>query len=118
MVMLVMVSVSPVSIVTDEVSTTDQSNVPALLAGQNEISVTTSPDVPAQAGQAGLVALLTDPALGEFQVTPSRVVVEETLLVPAAPGDPVCSWTKVLAGLVTMTASIALAIAAVTPSAI
>ncbi len=85
----VSVSESPVFMVTDEDSWMLMLNVPAVTAFQNEMSVSTSPLVPAQDVHAGMLLELTLPPDGAFQVTFSRVVTDDTLPVPAVPGSPV-----------------------------
>ena len=90
----VRVSESPVFIVTDADSGIEEPNVPAELADHSEISVTTSPLVPAQFVHAGAVPLVaTDPADADAHVAAGLVVTLETFDVPADPGVPVCSWT-------------------------
>jgi hypothetical protein len=116
--MLVSVSESPVFIVTLELSCIDMLKVPLVLAVQKLMSVSVSGLVPAQLVHSGWLLALTTPADGAFQVTPSRVVTDETFAVPFAPGAPVCSWTKVEAGLVVSDVSQVLAIATAMPSAI
>jgi hypothetical protein len=94
-VIVVRVSESPVCIVTDDESCMENPNVPAALADQNEMSVSVSGDVPAQFDQAGAVPVeAIDPADADAHDTAGRVVTDDTLDVPAAPGAPVCSWTN------------------------
>jgi hypothetical protein len=88
--MAVSVKLSPVLMETDELNCMDMLNVPDVLAVQNEMSVTVSGDVPAHDVHSGMVPLaLTTPADGEPHVTASRVVTEDTSVVPDAPGGPV-----------------------------
>jgi hypothetical protein len=92
MVMLARVSESPVSMVTLELRVIDSSKVPEVLSDQNEMSVSTSPFVPAQDVHSGSLLEVIEPADALAQVTASRVVTLETLAVPLDPGSPVCSW--------------------------
>jgi hypothetical protein len=85
-VMLVSVSESPVFMVTLELSCIDRPKVPELDSDQNEMSVSTSPFVPAQLVHDGWLDAVTDPADAEFHDTDGRVVTEDTFDVPAAPG--------------------------------
>ena len=78
--------------VTDEFSAIDRPNVPLLLADQNEMSVTTSPLLPAHDVHSGSLLAAISPADAEPHVTASRVVTLDTSDVPALPGSPVCSW--------------------------
>src|SRR5258708_823620 len=90
------VAVSPVLIVLARVSSTLNRKFPELDASQTEMLVTTSPLVPAQFDHAGNVAAMaTAPAEAAAHVIAGRVVTDDTLLVPAAPGSPVCSCTNV-----------------------
>jgi hypothetical protein len=85
-------SVSVVAIVADEDSVIENSKVPDVDADQKLTSVTTSLLVPAQDGHAGVVVALIEPAEAPVaHATASRVVVLETLEVPAVPGSPVWS---------------------------
>jgi len=112
----VKVSESPVFMVTEEFSAMENSNVPLVLADQNEMSVSTSPLVPAQFVHAGSVPLAAiDPADADAHVTAGRVVTLDTFAVPFAPGAPVCNCT--LAALPVQVPSAEFAFAAVTPSA-
>jgi hypothetical protein len=115
--MAVKVSESPVSMVTLDESCMDMSNVPEELAVQNEMSVSTSPLVPAHDVQAGVFDADTDPADGEPHVTAGRVVTDDTEVVPAEPGSAVCSCTKLDAGDVVSVVSIEFAMVALMPSA-
>ena len=67
----------------------DMLNVPDVDAVQNEMSVSTSPLVPAQDVHSGSFDAATDPADADPPVTACRVVTEDTSVVPAAPGGPV-----------------------------
>ena len=80
------VSESPVFMVTELVSAIDRPNVPLLTSDQQEMSVTTSPFVPAQLVHAGELDAAIDPADADPHVTDIRVVVLDTLEVPALPG--------------------------------
>jgi hypothetical protein len=71
----------------------DMSNVPLVEAVQNEMSVSTSPFVPAQLVHAGVFDAEIDPADADPHVTDCRVVTLDTFDVPAEPGSPVCSCT-------------------------
>jgi hypothetical protein len=86
---LVRVSESPVSMITEDERDMDNSNVPEVTRLQKEMSVTVSPLVPAQLVQAGVLLALMTPAEALPQVTDSRVVVLEGLAVPAEPGSPI-----------------------------
>jgi hypothetical protein len=90
---VVKVSESPVCMITDEASCIDNPNVPDVAADQNDMSVSVSGLVPPHDVHSGSSLALMLPADADPHVTASRVVVEETLLVPAEPGAPVCSWT-------------------------
>ena len=116
-VMDVRVRLSPVFIVTLLDNAIDMSNVPSVAAVQKLMSVSTSGLVPAQFVHAGWLLALTLAADAAFQVTAGRVVTDDTLAVPLAPGAPVCSWTKLLAGLVVSVVSIEFAIVVEMPSA-
>lgn len=111
----VKVSVSPVFIVTDEFSCIDSSNVPLEDNDQNEMSVTTSPLVPAQDGHAGWFDAAITPPDAEPQVTASRVVVLDVLDVPFDPGSPV--FSPMYAALVVIVPSAEFAVAVARPSA-
>jgi hypothetical protein len=89
----VKVSESPVSMTTLAESCIDMLKVPPLEAVQNEMSVSTSPLVPAHELHPGWLLAETDPPEAEPQVTASRVVTDDTFAVPAVPGSPVCSCT-------------------------
>jgi hypothetical protein len=95
------VAVSPVLIVFDKVSSTENRKFPADDASQTLMLVTISPFVPAQFDHAGKVVVIAfDPADAADQVIAGRVVTDETFDVPAAPGSPVCNCTNVVAGAV------------------
>jgi hypothetical protein len=113
----VSVRLSPVFIVTLLDNTIDMLNVPTDAAVQKLMSVSTSGLVPAQFVHAGWLLALTLAPDDAFQVTAGRVVTDDTLAVPAAPGAPVCSWAKLDAGLVVSVVSIAFAVAVEMPSA-
>lgn len=85
----VRVSESPVFMVTLELSCIDMPNVPDADADQNEMSVSTSPLVPAQFVHAGWLLAATLPPDALAHVTDGLVVTLDTLAVPAAPGAPV-----------------------------
>jgi hypothetical protein len=88
----VIVSESPVSIVTELASAIDSPNVPEDDSDQNDRSVITCPFVPAHDvhdGSVPFAAML--PADADPHVTAGRVVTLATLVVPADPGGPVCS---------------------------
>jgi hypothetical protein len=111
----VSVSESPVFMVTEALSGMEPSNVPDVDADHPEVSVSTSPLVPAQDSHAGWLLAATDPADGEPHVMDSRVVTLETFAVPFGPGAPVCSCSH--AQLLTIVVSAAFAFAADSPSA-
>jgi hypothetical protein len=85
----VSVSESPVFMVTDADNAMLMLKVPEVLAVQNETSVSVSGLVPAQLVHAGWLLAVTEPADAAFHVTLGRVVTDETLAVPLAPGAPV-----------------------------
>jgi hypothetical protein len=96
--------VSPVLTVFDAVSCAEYRNVPAVLASHTLMSVTTSPFVPAHVAHDGVFDDAHDPADAAENVTDGRVVTDDALAVAAAPGSPVCSFTKLPAGAVDATA--------------
>ena len=67
----------------------DMSNVPSVAAVQKLMSVSVSGLVPAQFVHAGWLLALTLAPEEAFQVTAGRVVTDDTLAVPFAPGAPV-----------------------------
>ncbi len=83
------VSESPVLIVTELASTIDMLKVPADDAVQKLMSVSVSGLVPAQFVHAGWLLAVTLAPDDAFQVTAGRVVTDDTLAVPLAPGAPV-----------------------------
>jgi hypothetical protein len=109
---------SPVFIVTEALSVIAASKVPAVLAVQYDVAVTTSPLVPAHDVHDGSVPFAETLELdGLAHVTALRAVVLLTLAVPALPGAPVCSCAHDMAGLVVSVVSIEFAMLAETPSA-
>lgn len=88
-VMDVSVRLSPVFIVTLVDNAIDMSNVPSVAAVQKLMSVSVSGLVPAQFVHAGWLLALTLAPEEAFQVTAGRVVTDDTLAVPFAPGAPV-----------------------------
>jgi hypothetical protein len=117
MVTVVRVSESPVCIVTELDRAMENPNVPDELADQNEMSVSVSGDVPAQADHAGAVPFVTtEPDDADAQVAAGRVVTDDTFAVPADPGAPVCSCT-LFAFVPTMLSSAAFATVVDRPSA-
>jgi hypothetical protein len=97
--------VSPVWTVFDAVSAIEYRNVPAVDASQIEKWVIVSGEVPAHDAHDGNVAANAhDPPDDAEKVTAGRVVTDDTFAVAAAPGSPVCSFTKFPAGAVDATA--------------
>jgi hypothetical protein len=84
-----MLRVAPVTMVAELLKATEKRNVPEVEAVHTEMSVTTSPLVPAQVAQDGVLLSAIDPAEAALNVTDTRVVLLEMLLVPLAPGDAV-----------------------------
>lgn len=108
---------SPVFIVTLADKVMAAPKVPAVLADQYEVAVTTSPLVPAQLvhdGRVPFAEMLAPDALAH--VTALRAVVDDTFAVPALPGAPVCSCAHAMLVPV-MLPSAELATVVLTPSA-
>ena len=82
--------VSPVAIVLDAARSAENRKFPEVLASQHEMSVTTSPLVPAHDDHVGVFDSATAPAAAVPHVTAIRVVTDDTADVPDAPGFPVC----------------------------
>jgi hypothetical protein len=86
-------NVAPVGIVTDDPNVALNRKFPDVLASKNETPVTTSRFVPAHDDQAGTFDNDNTPLDAAENVAAGRVVTDETLFVPAAPGAPVCNCT-------------------------
>jgi hypothetical protein len=85
-------SVSPVFTVLDAVSAAENRKFPPEELSHTEMWLTTSPFVPAQVAQDGSVVVMAlEPADAAAQVRAGRVVTDDTLAVPAAPGMAVWS---------------------------
>jgi hypothetical protein len=85
----VSVSESPVFMVTLDESCIDMLNVPVVAWVQNEMSVSVSGDVPAHDVHSGSLDAEMEPAEALPHVTASRVVTDDTAVVPAEPGSAV-----------------------------
>src|ERR1700748_3766630 len=120
MVIEVSESESPVFMVTLALSVIAAPKVPdpGVVLDHSEIAVIVCPFVPAQLVQLGSVPFAEMLALEAVaHVTAGLVVTLATLLVPAEPGAPVCSWAATMLVAV-MLPSALLATVVETPSAI
>jgi hypothetical protein len=94
------VNVSPVLIVLEADRVAVHRQLPAAAASQTEIAVTTSPLVPAHEVHDGDEDEFRTPVEAVVNVIAMRVVTDDTLPAPAAPGAPVCRRTWIVVGAV------------------
>jgi hypothetical protein len=97
---LLMLRVSPVLTVFDALRAADHRKFPAVEASKNETCETTSPFVPAQLVNDGVLDNDRTPVVEALNVAAWRVVTDDTEVVPAVPGLAVCNCTYTAAGAV------------------
>jgi hypothetical protein len=92
--------VSPVVTVFVEASAAENRKLPAVVLSHTEMCESTSPEVPAHEVHDKVPDIAFAAADAAAQVIANLVVTDEGVVVPAAPGSPMCNFTAVVAGAV------------------